>query len=73
VVTVGQWLTLWSESRIRLRVTTKRSYRSLIEHYLVPHLGRTTFRPTKQPEREICPVHVRVRKENEGERLKGAT
>jgi integrase len=39
-VTVGQWLTLWSESRIRLRVNTKRSYRSLIEHYLLPHLGR---------------------------------
>jgi integrase len=39
-VTVGQWLTLWSESRIRLRANTTRSYRSLTEHYLIPHLGR---------------------------------
>lgn len=40
VVTVGQWLTVWSQSRIRLRANTRRSYRSLIEHYLLPHLGR---------------------------------
>jgi len=40
VVTVGQWLTHWCEARIRLRENTRRSYRGLIEHYLVPHLGR---------------------------------
>jgi integrase len=32
-------LTHWCETRIRLRDNTRRSYRSLIEHYLIPHLG----------------------------------
>lgn len=40
VATVGQWLTAWSDSRIRLRANTARSYQSIIEHYLIPHLGR---------------------------------
>lgn len=40
VATVGQWLTVWSETRLRLRHSTSRSYRSIIEHYLIPHLGR---------------------------------
>jgi hypothetical protein len=39
-VTVGQWLRHWCEVRIRLRENTRRSYRGLIEHYLIPHLGR---------------------------------
>ena len=38
--TVGQWLTIWSETRLRLRYSTSRSYRSIIEHYLLPHLGK---------------------------------
>jgi integrase len=40
VATVGQWLTVWSETRLRLRHSTSRSYRSIIEHYLVPYLGK---------------------------------
>jgi integrase len=40
VATVGQWLTVWSETRLRLRHSTSRSYRSIIEHYLIPHLGK---------------------------------
>ena len=40
VVTVGQWLTAWSETRLRLRHSTARGYRSIIEHYPLPHLGK---------------------------------
>ena len=38
--TVGQWLTVWQETRLRLRDSTSRGYRSIIEHYLIPHLGK---------------------------------
>ena len=53
VVKVGQWLTHWREARIRSRENTRRSYRGLIEHYLIPHLGRIplvepTFRDVKR-------------------------
>jgi hypothetical protein len=40
VTTVAQQLTAWSDSRVRLRAGTARSYRSIIEHYLNPRLGR---------------------------------
>ena len=40
VTTVGQWLTVWSETRLRLRHSTARSYRSIIEHYLLPYLAK---------------------------------
>lgn len=51
VATVGQWLTAWSDSRIRLRTNTTRSYRSIIEHYLIPHLGRIPL--TELTHREV--------------------
>ena len=31
---------VWSKTRLRLRDSTSRGYRSIIEHYLIPHLGK---------------------------------
>src|SRR5947209_3897566 len=44
VVTVGQWLQLWIDTRTGPERSTLRSYRYHVRHYLIPHLGHILLR-----------------------------
>ena len=59
-VTVGTYLQQWLDGKVRLRPTSRESYRLYIERYFVPHLGHLELRQLKTIDIERMYAQVRL-------------